>query len=208
MVDVKEVDRMMESFRCINDLFGILVVSLGAYSDEMMESGAFTCSEIFHNYNEISPSDERIDIGRIELLLKNKKRSVCALSNLRTMILRETVIYIYETALSEFKNKPFYRRVVSSPLVSIAAIIRNTIAHKKLMKREGDIKKTKFDANGNLRWNGVVVRKSDIVKAEQLTTKVISRNNAWKVINGMRDLISLLANGAVESEIVAFCTKQ
>ena len=130
-----DVDGILETFRCMNDLLGILAVSLGAYSEEMLRSGAFTCENIFREYNDCSPFDERIDISRIESMLTNKKRCSLALGNLRCMIFRETVIYIYEMMRVAFRHKQYFRRIMSTPLVSIFSIIRNAVVHNTLKDR-------------------------------------------------------------------------
>lgn len=203
---IKNIDEMLESFKGLNALWAITAISIAAYSEEMLASGAFTNEEILAEYNHLSPAGEQIDTRRINQILSNRKLGALALSNLRATIFRETIIYIHELAARHFKEKDRFGVIRLTKLWEMATLIRNAVAHLSVdCKRPLKGPRSPFDKNGKLQWNGITINRDDLQTSRQFTSKIINRINTWKVITGLRDAIALDCQRASLDDLASFC---
>lgn len=204
--DLKQLDDLIRSYQYLNDLNALMAVLLSAYPQEIDDSGVFKNSDILQCFKAHVPPEESVSLSRINLLLHNEDIKRTALRNFRKLVFADLLVQVYEAVLSHFGRKKKRRLIEGTPLVNIATILRNTIAHKSLPSRDiQHDRQAMFDANGEICWGMISISKSVLLKEGTITHKVIAKEHIWKVIFGLRDIYEMELRGTSEDEIVAFC---
>lgn len=204
--DLKQLDDLIRSYQYLNDLNALMAVLLSAYPQEIDDSGVFKNSDILQCFNACVPPEDSVSLSRINHLLHNEDIKRTALINFRKLVFADLLVQVHESVLSHFGRKKKGRLIDGTPLVNIATILRNTIAHKSLSSRDiRHDRKTIFDKNGEIHWGVISISKNILLEEGAITDKVISKEHIWKVIFGLRDIYEMELQGTSDDKIVAFC---